>query len=99
MFRKDNLKLGIALGFIAPVIGILAYYFVVYYPINATFGDFLGTLKENTGALTGITSGCLLANAIVFTIYINNLRDKTAKGIFLSTVIYAIGVLVVKVMN
>jgi hypothetical protein len=99
MFRKDNLKLGVALGFVAPLIGIFAYYFVVYYPINATFGEFLGSLKDNTSALTGITSACLLANAIVFTLYINNLRDKTAKGIFLATVIYAIGVLVVKVMN
>jgi hypothetical protein len=99
MFRKDNLKLGVAIGFIAPVIAILAYYFVVYYPINATFAEFLNSLKANKNALTGISSACLLANAVVFTLYINNLRDKTAKGIFLSTLIYGIAVLVVKVMN
>jgi hypothetical protein len=99
MFRKDNLKLGIALGFIAPIIGILAYYFFVYYPINATFSEFLVSMIDNKNALTGISSACLLANAIVFTLYINNLRDKTAKGIFLATLIYGIAVLVVKVMN
>ena len=31
-----------------------------------------------------------MANAILFTIYINGYRDKTAKGIFIVTMIYAI---------
>jgi len=30
-----------------------------------------------------------MANAILFTIYINGYRDKTAKGIFIVTMVYA----------
>jgi len=41
----------------------------------------------------------LLANAVLFTIYINTHRDNTAKGIFLTTVIYGIGILVLKILN
>jgi hypothetical protein len=31
-----------------------------------------------------------MANAILFTIYINSNIDKTAKGIFVATIIYAL---------
>ncbi len=48
--------------------------------------------------LTAISSISLLANAILFTIYINAQRDKTAKGIFIATLIYGITVLIYKMM-
>jgi len=41
----------------------------------------------------------LLANAILFTIYINTHRDKTAKGIFVATLLYGIFVLVYKLVH
>ena len=37
-----------------------------------------------------------MTNAILFTIYINGHRDKTAKGIFVLTVIYAIIAMIFK---
>jgi hypothetical protein len=40
--------------------------------------------------LTGIVSISLIANAVVFTRYINNRKDRTARGIFIATCIYAI---------
>jgi hypothetical protein len=40
-----------------------------------------------------------MANAVLFTVYINSRRDRTAKGIFLATLIYGIGVLLVKVIK
>ena len=49
--------------------------------------------------LTAISSISLLANAILFTIYINSHRDKTARGIFAATLIYGIGVLVYKLVH
>jgi hypothetical protein len=49
--------------------------------------------------LTGIGSLSLLANVILFTIFINTHRDQTAKGIFVVTLIYGIAILVLKVFN
>jgi hypothetical protein len=46
--------------------------------------------------LTIAISLSLLANAILFTIYINSHIDKTAKGIFAATIIYAITALGLK---
>jgi len=38
----------------------------------------------------------LLLNALLFTIYINSAKDNTAKGIFISTVLYGMVVLLIK---
>jgi hypothetical protein len=47
-------------------------------------------MKFNPNLITISISISLMANAILFTIYINGYRDKTAKGIFVMTMIYAI---------
>ena len=99
MFRKDNLAFGIVLGFIAPLLGIVIYYFVVFYKLNVPFTEYLALFKDNKSLLTGVSSISLIANAIIFTFYINSGRDKTAKGIFLATLVYGIGVLLVKVIG
>jgi hypothetical protein len=49
--------------------------------------------------LTAIGSLSLLANVVLFTIYVNTHRDNTAKGIFLVTLIYGITILLLKVFN
>jgi hypothetical protein len=46
-------------------------------------------LKLNPNLITVYISVSLMANAILFTIFINGRRDKTAKGIFVLTLIYA----------
>ena len=99
MLRRDNLRLGIILGFLAPLLGLVIYYFIVFYPINASFKEFLYQMKSNRGSLTGISSISLVANAVLFTIYVNSHRDNTAKGIFLATIVYAIAVLLIKVIK
>lgn len=96
MLKKDNLQLGLLLGFFAPVLGLIIYYFVTFYVIDVSFMDFLDYLKQYKSLLTSVSSLSLVANAVVFTIYINAHKDKTAKGIFVSTLIYGIAVLLVK---
>lgn len=99
MFKKDSIQLGVILGFLAPVLGLVIYYFIVFYKLNVSFIDFLDVMKENKSVLTGVSSISLMANAVLFTVYINSRRDKTAKGIFLATLIYGIAVLVIKVIR
>lgn len=99
MLKKDNLRLGIALGILAPVIGMLLYYLLAFYSRNVGLAEFLGYLKTYKSLLTAVSSISLVANAVLFTIYINSRKDKTAKGVFLATLIYGITVLLIKLIG
>lgn len=94
IFKKDNFIFGLALGLIAPIIGFVLYKFVKFKQF--TLEDMFHYLKESPNLISSFISISLLANAIFFTIYINGHRDKTAKGIFLVTVIYAVIALIFK---
>ncbi|MCX6315800.1 MAG: hypothetical protein NTW29_00805 [Bacteroidetes bacterium] len=94
---KDNLRLGLALGLLGPLLGLLAIYFIKF-PSSA-FSDFLDNFMHDNRMITSIGSLSLLANAILFTAYVNTSRDNTAKGIFIVTLIYGIGILVLKIIN
>lgn len=94
MFRNDSLRLGIVLGFLAPVVGLLIYYYVQFGAF--TFKEFLHVVFSQRSLLTAIISICLVANAIIFTLYINTRKDRTAKGIFIATCIYAVISLLIK---
>ncbi|HEY2649047.1 MAG TPA: hypothetical protein VGI38_07625 [Puia sp.] len=98
IFKKDNLKFGILLGILGPLLAMLLYYLWIFSrTINLT--EYLYVLRTNKQLLTAISSISLLANAILFTVYINTHRDKTAKGIFVATLIYGIAVLVYKLVH
>jgi hypothetical protein len=95
MLKRDNLKLGLLLGFIAPLISLVIYYLVKFYP-TFTVSEVLDYILENKQLITAISVPCLLLNIVLFTIYINSHRDLTAKGIFAITLIYAIAALLLK---
>ncbi|MGN6533748.1 MAG: hypothetical protein ACTHK0_18555 [Ginsengibacter sp.] len=88
IFKKDNFIFGIALGLIAPIIGFLIYKLIKFKGL--TISEMLQWMKFNPNLITVSISISLMANAILFTIYINGYRDKTAKGIFVMTMIYAV---------
>ena len=94
IFKKDNFIFGMALGFIAPLIGFMLYKFVKFKEFS--LADMFQFLKLNPKLISVFISVSLLANAVLFTIYINGHRDKTAKGIFTLTLIYAIIALIYK---
>ena len=98
IFKKDNLKFGILLGILGPLLAMLIYYFWVFSR-TIQLSEYFYVLHTNKQLLTAISSLSLLANAILFTIYINTHRDKTAKGIFVATLIYGIAVLVYKLIH
>ncbi|MDX2045746.1 MAG: hypothetical protein SFU87_03120 [Chitinophagaceae bacterium] len=95
IFKRDNLRLGLILGLIGPLISVFGYYFIRFYP-TFSFGDFMTALKTNKPLVTAVTIPCLLLNIILFTVYINTKRDQTAKGIFVITLLYAIAALLFK---
>ncbi len=95
MLKRNDLRLGLLLGFLAPVLSVFGYYLIKYYP-TFSFGEFLSGLRANKALITAMTIPCLLLNIVLFTIYINARKDQTAKGIFAVTLVYAILSLIVK---
>ena len=98
ILKKDNLKFGILLGILGPLLAMLLYYLWVFSR-TIQLGEYFYVLRTNKQLLTAISSISLLSNAILFTIYINTHRDKTARGIFVATLIYGIFVLVYKLIH
>ena len=95
IFKKDNLRLGLILGLVAPIVSLVIYYFVKFWP-TFTVRDFLDFLRTNKTQITAVSVPCLVLNIALFTIYINSHRDQTAKGVFAATLIYAIIALLFK---
>ena len=98
IFKKDNLKLGIVYGFVAPIVAMFLYFLIVFAD-KITLSEYFFYLRTNKTLLTGVSSISLVANAVLFTIFINTHRDKTAKGVFVITLIYGIAVLLVKMIG
>lgn len=94
MFKKDNLRFGMLLGFIAPLLSLIVYYFVRFYP--NTVKDVLVVIQGQKNLITTISVPCFMLNIVMFTFYINTHRDKTAKGIFAITVVFLITALLIK---
>ena len=94
ILKKDNYVYGVFLGLIVPVFSFYGYYlwkFSLY-----SFSDFLNALQGNKQLVTALTIPCLLLNIVLFTFHINGQRDKTSKGIFIVTLIYAVAALLFK---
>lgn len=97
IFKKDNLRLGLVLGLVGPLLGLVIVYFIKFPSYN--FKDFLEYFINDNRLITSIGSLSLLANVVLFTLYVNTHKDETAKGIFAVTMIYGIGILVLKIFN
>lgn len=97
IFKRDSLQLGLILGLLGPILGLTVIYFIKYSATS--FGDFIDVFFHDNKLITSIGSLSLLANVVLFTLYVNTHRDKTAKGIFLITLVYGIAILVLKLLN
>ncbi len=95
--KLDSWVTGIILGIIAPLVGLLVFkqYKLPETKISVFFNDFFLD-KQYRSLLSGMLSVSLLANAIVFTIFIQFDKDKAAKGVFITTALYGIAILLIK---
>ncbi|MEO6720176.1 MAG: hypothetical protein ABIN67_07405 [Ferruginibacter sp.] len=94
IFKKDNFWLGAILGLIAPVAGFFIFKLIKYSRFSLK--EMYQWMMMNHNLITAYISVSLFANAILFTLYVNAKIDRTAKGIFLVTVIYAVIALLIK---
>ena len=96
ILKKDNFVLGLVLGLIAPVFGILLF---KWYKFGIfSMKEFFQFIYFEPGyrTLSVALSLSLLLNALIFTLYINAGKDRTARGIFGTTAIYGLIVLLIK---
>ncbi len=94
MKLKDNLRLGLVLALLLPVVvffGIYLFRFS-YYPL----GEFWQTIRQEKGLVTFFAAWCLVANIGLFTLFINSSKDRTAKGVFIITVVYGAAFLLLR---
>jgi len=89
--------MGLILGLITPLIIFIIIYFARFS--GYSFSEFIRVFFRENRLITFFGVWCLVGNIALFTYYINTGRDKTAKGIFAVTLIYGIGVLLLKLFN
>lgn len=96
ILKKDSILLGLILGAFAPLMGLVIFkmYKFSVFSFRETFQYM--TVEPGFRTLTVALSLSLLLNALLFTIYINSAKDNTAKGIFITTLIYGLIVLSIK---
>jgi hypothetical protein len=95
--NRDNLKLGLLLGLLAPLVVMIIVYYLRFAD-QYDFDEFLRAFMRTKQLITFWGVWCLVGNIALFTYYINTSRDQTAKGIFAVSLIYGIGVLLLKLM-
>ena len=95
---RDDLKLGLILGLITPLIVFVIVYFGRFSSYG--FSEFLDMMQDDKQFAKQIITfwgvWCLVGNIALFTYYINTSKDRTAKGIFGITLIYGIAILLLK---
>jgi hypothetical protein len=85
---KDNYIFGVVVGLALPFVGFYGFYqwkFSVF-----SFSEFGDMLVQQKSVLSAMISVSLLLNAGALTYFFQKEKDKTAKGIFFTTCIYAI---------
>ncbi|RYD97028.1 MAG: hypothetical protein EOP50_06080 [Sphingobacteriales bacterium] len=92
--KRDQIRLGLGLGIIAPLLVLLLIYLFRFrdYSLN----EFLLLLLREKSLITFFGAWCIVGNIALFTYYTNTRRHATARGIFIVTVVYGIGVLLAK---
>ncbi len=96
MFKIDKYPFGIAIGSIAPLLGVFVFYFTKGYSNVIGPMEFLEIFFKTKVLITAGGSLSLIVNIILLTLFLNNRKDKTAIGIFAMTVMYGLIILYAK---
>jgi hypothetical protein len=99
MFKKDNLIYGCVLGIVAPLVGLLLLKYRKFGMLSFKEVFQLLYTQPGHGLLTAGLTISLMMNAVLFTLYINKRKDQTGKGLFITTVIYGVVILMIKYLS
>ena len=96
ILKKDSIGLGLILGLFAPLLGLVIFKYSQLKSFTVMEAFQYMIYQPGFKILTVALSLSLLLNALLFTIYINTNKDNTAKGIFITTLVYGLIVLSIK---
>ena len=74
---KNNLRLGLILGLIGPLIGLLVIYRVSFPSLS--FREFLDYFMHDNKVITHVGTLSLLSNALLFALYVHFDKSETFK--------------------
>ena len=93
--RQQQILTGVAIGLAGPLLGMLGYYLLKFFP-TYSFSQFMQVLMLQKTLITGLSTMSLFTNVALLTIFLNIKRDNIAKGIFAVSCLYALAALIVK---
>ena len=91
--KINNIKLGMLLGIIAPVLSMLVIYLVKFSEYN--FQELIDLLVAK-GIFTKIISLCVIPNLALFFFFLNKNYYYSARGVLISTILFAFFVFISK---
>lgn len=91
--KYDKLQLGLILGILAPVLTMVIIYIAKF--TNYNFSELIVFLLKKK-IFTKIVSLCVIPNLALFFFFLNKYLYKTARGVLLATILFAIFVFVTK---
>lgn len=94
MKKFDNLWLGTVIGVATAAVSILVFYFIKFTEIS--LGEYIQLLLQNRYLFAPIVSLAGIPNLVIFYLFINRDRYKTARGVILATFILVAAVIVIK---
>ena len=91
--KLNNIYFGLGVGICLPVISLIALHQIKYY--YYTIAEFIDLLNK-VDVLTKILSLSVIPNLLIFFIFIWTNKLLSARGVLLSTIIYAILIFILK---
>lgn len=92
--KRNISAFGFVIGLLFPLIGIFIVYLIMFGGMS--FDGFIKEMTHNFDAAAKVLSLGLLVNLIPFSFYTYNRLDLTARGILISTVLYAVLMVLLK---
>lgn len=94
MKKYDSWGLGVAIGVSTSIISLLFFYFLRFTAI--TLPEYVQLLIENRYLFAPIVSLAGLPNLVIFYLFLNREKYKSARGVILATFILVAAVLIIK---
>lgn len=91
---KDKYIVGILIGLLLPFLGFVGFYKLRFGFISVS--EFIATIIKAKSVLSAMISVSLILNGAALMFFFNKEKDNIAKGIFFTTLVYAITSLAIK---
>ena len=92
--KINNIKLGLIIGILAPVLTMLIIYLAKFAGSNL---QELVDLLVSKRVFTKIVTLCVIPNLALFFLFLNKYYYNTARGILMATIIFAVFVFITKI--